>query len=290
LIKAKERSLVVLFSVAIVAGCALDPKSEPPVEDVADTATSDYRFQPQTDTGPDVPQLMDTAGAVDSEDLPESTGELPGDVTEAVDAPVDMAADVSPPEPCNPVGSKGCDTGAQCFPDPKGNQCLSPGSKPHGSPCSAWNDCAWGTLCVAGTCRQVCDASGQDKSWLCKPGVPCEKIVFEGAGTAGKNLGACKPGDDCDALTDAGCKFTQTCVPSGALKTCQDAGKGKPGEPCQSIKDCQVCALCLDAGGSGVCRQKCATDGGEPVCAGKCSPILGPDGKAVSGGVGFCVQ
>ena len=192
-----------------------------------------------------------------------------------------------PPPVCNVLNSSGCTSGKQCFPDGKANLCYAAGTGKHGDPCKQFNDCQVGALCVAGLCRQLCDWTGKDASFLCKPGVPCDKLVFEGAGEVGQNLGACKPSDACNPLTDEGCSATQTCTPSGWLKTCGTAGTGAIGAVCSNGGGCKKGSLCVD----GKCRARCQTLGELPKCAaGVCTPVLGPDGKAVPEFVGYCVN
>ena len=287
-------------------GCALTPEDSTvpaaggsPTRDAgpvfrappADVTHSDASFADTDSTGAEPDAIgVPSDGSVDAR-APGGT-ETPSDTAAAGDLmPTDatLPADVSPSAPCEPVGSAGCGEGLQCFPDPGGNLCLAPGKKPHGVACNGWNDCAWGHLCVGGVCRTICDTAG-GLPWTCKPGVPCEKIVFSGAGAAGKNLGACKPGDACDLLTDKGCGSAQTCVPSGWLKACVGAGTAAAGATCTSAADCSQGFLCLDAGGAAVCRKKCSTAGGDPACSGKCSALVTPDGLPHAGDAGFCVQ
>lgn len=198
------------------------------------------------------------------------------------------------PPVCNPVTSVGCPAAEQCFPNPSGHVCAATGTKAHAAACIYWNECAKGALCVAGFCRSVCDASGKDAAFSCKPGVPCEAIVFDGAGEVGANLGACKPPEPCDPLTDAGCPAGKACTASGWMKACTAVGTKTAGESCSSAAPCQAGLLCadtgkLEAGKAKICRAKCHTDGKAPACtAGSCKSVLGPDGQAVPDFVGSC--
>lgn len=190
---------------------------------------------------------------------------------------------------CKVLTSQGCPPGQQCFPDGKANLCYGAGTSKHGDKCKQFNDCVVGVLCVAGFCRQLCDWTGKDAANLCKPGVPCDKLVFDGAGEVGQNLGACKPSDPCNPLTDEGCAAGSTCTPSGWLKTCVGAGTGAVGSACSTQGACKPGLLCTDAGSGKKCLARCHTDGGAPACAaGDCKPVLGPDGKAVPEFVGVC--
>ncbi|MBM4345425.1 MAG: hypothetical protein FJ100_18795 [Deltaproteobacteria bacterium] len=191
---------------------------------------------------------------------------------------------------CKVLTSQGCPAGQQCFPDGKANLCYAAGSTKNGDKCKQFNDCVVGVLCVAGYCRQLCDWTGKDAANLCKPGVPCDKLVFDGgAGEVGKNLGACKPSDPCNPLTDEGCAAGQTCTPTGWLKTCVAAGTGGVAGACTSQGACKPGLLCTDAGSGKKCLARCHTNGGAPACAaGDCKPVLGPDGKAVPEFVGVC--
>jgi len=194
------------------------------------------------------------------------------------------------PPTCAVLGSKGCDPGKQCFPDGKANVCYAAGGGKHGDACAAFNACEVGVLCVAATCRQLCDFSGKGAAALCKPGVPCEELVFDGGGDVGPDLGACKPSAPCDPLSDAGCPPGQTCTPTGWLKTCMPAGTGPPDSACTGQGACKPGLLCIDSGKGGKCRPRCHTLGESPTCAtGVCTAVLGPDGKAVPGFVGYCV-
>ncbi|MSQ82090.1 MAG: hypothetical protein EXR77_04120 [Myxococcales bacterium] len=194
-----------------------------------------------------------------------------------------------PAPTCKVLTSAGCASGKQCFPDGKSNLCYSAGSLKPGDPCKNFNDCVIGALCVAGLCRQLCDWTGKDATQLCKPGVPCDKLVFDGAGEAGQNLGACKPSAPCNPLTDAGCASGSTCTPSGWLKTCIVAGTSGLGSACSQQSACGLGLLCINDGKGLQCLARCHTDGQAPVCAaGTCSPVLGPDAKSVPDFVGFC--
>ena len=290
-----------LLAVAHLPTCAL-----PPEEDAAATSALDatkdsgpvFRGPPAAgvtlDAGAPASDGFDTGAAPGSDAASQVLADaavggdllLPGDATASDGG---LPAEASPTAGCEPVGSAGCGDGLQCFPDPGGNVCLNPGKKPHGAACAGWNDCAWGHLCIAGVCRTIC-ATTATSQWACKPGVPCEKIVFSGAGAAGKNLGACKSGDACDVLTDQGCASGQTCAPAGWIKACIGTGKAVAGATCTSAADCLPGHLCLDAGGAAVCRKKCSTLGGPQSCVGKCSPLLSPDGQPRAGDVGFCVE
>jgi len=189
------------------------------------------------------------------------------------------------PKACAPLTSLGCPPGSQCYPNPPDNLCAPPGAAVHGTACSSWNDCAFGCLCVAGVCRSLCDATGTDSALACKPGVPCETLVFDGGAAVAADLGACKPGDVCDPLTDAGCPGGQTCMPTGWLKTCGKAGVAGVGQACTNNGTCLQGLLCV----AGACRLRCHTAGGAPSCAAAaCVPLPGPDGNPVPGYVGWC--
>lgn len=189
------------------------------------------------------------------------------------------------PKPlCEVLGAIGCAAGEQCYPNGDKVFCAKAGALAPGAACTFYNDCAVSELCAAGLCRSLCDYSGKNGGMLCKPGVPCEKLLVGGTTDANAKLGVCKPGSNCDPLTDSGCG-SNNCVPSGWLKTCVNPGPGGSGAPCQSSADCQLGNLC-DAG---TCRAKCSTGGDTLPCkSGACQAFLGPDGQPVPGFVGTC--
>ncbi len=310
-----------------VCGC-FQPVQEPPTVDLA-TADAGAVFMPDTGApdaprlGKDLAEATDDV-ADDSEEKPVDVLLDAADVTHAVDAefadalptdatPSDIAADATsgcgngacdadetcttcakdcgacPAALCKVLTSKGCPDGQQCFPDGKANLCYAAGAGKHGDKCKQFNDCVVGVLCVAGFCRQLCDWTGKDATNLCKPGVPCDKLVFDGAGEVGDSLGACKPSEPCKPLTDEGCPAGSTCTPTGWLKTCVVAGTGGVGSACTAQGACKPGLLCTDVGSGKKCLARCHTDGGAPACAaGDCKPVLGPDGKAVPEFVGVC--
>lgn len=191
---------------------------------------------------------------------------------------------------CDVQTSKNCPSGQQCFPDGKQNLCYPAGVKVHGEPCSLANDCTIGVLCVAGLCRSLCDYSGANPAATCKPGLPCEKLVFDGAGEVGQGLGVCKPAAACDPLSDSGCPDGQKCNPSGWFKSCASPGSGANGSVCNASSQCEKGLLChIGSSGSGLCRPRCHTGGGSPGCAsGSCTPMLDSTGQVIPGNVGTC--
>ena len=225
-----------------------------------------------------------TTCAADCGKCPANCGDGTCDASETC-VVCDLDCGKCPPPVCAVLSSAGCSDGKQCFPDGKANLCYAAGKGKHGEPCKVFNDCQVGALCVAGLCRQLCDWTGKDAGALCKPGVPCDKLVFEGAGEVGQSLGACKPSDPCNPLNDEGCGDKQTCVPSGWLKACTTAGTATLGAPCTG--GCQKGWLCIE----NKCRARCQTLGELPKCpAGVCTPVLGPDDKAVPEFVGYCIN
>lgn len=191
---------------------------------------------------------------------------------------------------CDVLSSKSCPSGQQCFPDGKQNLCYPAGVKPHGEACSLANDCTLGVLCVAGQCRTLCDYTGANSAAACKPGVPCEKLIFDGAGEVGQGVGVCKPAAACDPLSDSGCPEGQKCNPSGWFKSCASPGSGANGAVCNASSQCGVGLLChIGSSGSGVCQPRCSTSGGGPVCAaGSCTAVLDGSGQPIPGNVGTC--
>ncbi len=191
---------------------------------------------------------------------------------------------------CDVLTSKNCSAGQQYFPDGKQNLCYPAGVKLHGEPCSLANDCTLGVLCVAGQCRSLCDYSGANPTAACKPGVPCEKLIFDGAGDVGQGIGVCKPAAPCDPLSDSGCPEGQKCNPSGWFKSCASPGSGASGTPCNASSQCNTGLLChIGSSGEGVCRSRCHTGGGSPSCAsGSCAPMLDSAGQSLPGSVGVC--
>lgn len=191
---------------------------------------------------------------------------------------------------CDVLTSKNCPSSQQCFPDGKQNLCYPAGVKVHGEPCSLANDCTIGALCVAGLCRSLCDYSGANPAAACKPGVPCEKLVFDGAGEVGQGIGVCKPAAACDPLSDSGCPDGQKCNPSGWFKSCASPGSGANGSVCSASSQCEKGLLChIGSSGSGLCRPRCHTGAGSPACAsGSCTPMLDSAGQVIPGSIGTC--
>lgn len=191
---------------------------------------------------------------------------------------------------CSVLTSKECSEGKQCFPDGKSNLCYPAGTKVHGNTCAAANECVVGALCVANQCRSLCDWSSAKPTVTCQPGVPCEKLVFDGAGDVGQGIGVCKPAAACDPLSDIGCPGGQKCNPSGWFKACAEPGSGAVGSLCAASSQCQAGLLCLESvAGSGTCRPRCHTGGSNPACqAGTCTAILDSNGKPIPGSVGAC--
>ncbi len=191
---------------------------------------------------------------------------------------------------CDVLTSKDCGEGKQCFPDGKSNLCYPAGAKVHGSACAAANDCVVGVLCVAGQCRSLCDWSSAKPAVSCQPGVPCEKLVFDGAGDVGQGFGVCKPAAACDPLSDIGCPAGQKCNPSGWFKACAEPGSAGVGASCAAASQCQSGLLCLETGpAAGTCRPRCHTGGSNPACqAGTCTALVDSTGKPIPGNVGAC--
>lgn len=190
---------------------------------------------------------------------------------------------------CSMFGAPNCPDSKQCYPNGKANLCSKPGIIAVAKPCKFYSDCVSNALCVGGKCRAVCDSSGKNAEFICKPGVPCEKLVFGGTNGTPEPLGVCKPGDDCDTLTDVGCDAGASCVAYGWLKTCSKAGKFGPGADCSGLGQCQLGSLCVNLGKGNKCFARCNTAGGAPYCAvGKCTAVLGPDGLAIPNSVGVC--
>lgn len=200
----------------------------------------------------------------------------------AIDCPADCPI-------CSMFGAPLCPDSKQCYPNGKANLCSKPGVIAVAKPCKFYNDCVSNALCVGGKCRAVCDNSGKLAGFLCKSGVPCEKLVFAGTNGTPEPLGVCKPGDDCDTLTDVGCDAGASCVAYGWLKTCSKAGSSAVGAACTGLGQCQLGSICVDLGGGSKCLARCSTAGGAPYCAvGKCKSVLGPDGAAIPNAVGVC--
>ncbi len=273
------------------AGADIDPRFQPH-KDVEATLDDQWVITPL-----DTEAAQDVGAAVDAAD--DATGTA--DAVTATDAVAAFCGDGACnngewcgscagdcgacPKVCAPLSSLGCAPGLQCFPNPPDNLCAPPGTTAAGSACQSWNQCEFNSLCVAGVCRSLCDASGTDSAAACKPGVPCEKLVFDGGDAVAADLGACKPGDACNPLSDQGCAAGQTCVPYGWLKTCTKAGGGGAGQACADNNPCIQGLLCVQ----GACRLRCTTAGGEPSCAASaCLALLGPDGSPVPENVGWC--
>jgi hypothetical protein len=268
----------------------VDAADVPDTADTADTAevsdTADVSDTAEVSDVADAADVTETADVADSLDTaPDATATVTcGDGTCAptetcTACPGDCGA--CPPPPCVVLGSANCAAGLQCFPNGNVTFCAKPGTLQPAAACKFYNDCSLGSLCAAGQCRTLCDFSGQDPAFGCKPGVPCEQLVTGGGAT---NLGVCKPGSNCDALTDVGCGGL-SCVPSGWLKTCVKPGTVEVNATCTAASDCVLGSLC----DGGVCRAKCSTGGGDPKCAsGVCAAVLGPDGQPIPGLVGTC--
>ncbi len=166
-------------------------------------------------------------------------------------------SDAAPPQ-CSVLGSAACKAGEQCFPNGDKTLCVKAGVLLAGAPCKSYNDCAVGTLCVAGTCRALCDASGQDVDWLCAQPAPCEKIVM--TDKADDSLGVCKP---C-----VGAQSWASCPPAIAVP-----GGKLHGQACSQDADCLygMCMFGLPIAGYdksvGVCSKNCGMSGGQAACS-----------------------
>lgn len=292
-----------------LTGPDLDEGSDSAVDDVPADAPDDVPLDAGDDAS-DAGDLADSADVAGPADVTaaadvSATGDA-GDTSDIVEEVVDAGSDASltavcgdgtcagtescsacPSDcgacPCGVLGSSLCASVQQCYPNGDVTFCAKAGSLVHGATCKFYNDCVVGALCAAGQCRQLCDFTMKNASFSCKPGVPCEKLLLGKADPDG-SVGVCKPGANCDALTDVGCG-TNHCVPSGWLKTCVKPGTGGAGAACQATADCVLGTLC----DGGACLAKCNTGAGDPVCtSGSCMAFPGPDGKPVPGQVGTC--
>lgn len=141
--------------------------------------------------------------------------------------------------------------------------CETAGSKPFGSDCTQWTDCASGAVCANGKCLKLCCG----KDWTgCPDGQHCLGS-FDVQVAPGKIVSSqafvCLPANQCDALVPSSC--TQpgtTCqLADGTGATaCLPEGTGTPGEPCP----CKGGYACVGGG----CRRLCKAvpGGGEPSC------------------------
>jgi hypothetical protein len=116
------------------------------------------------------------------------------------DAGADAGTDCEPSHAvCDILPQCGCPSGERCVVGPEGRRCVTNGTLPHGSECSAEEDCAAGTCWdfVARTCRQYCSADDQCAAG--GPGSRCALNVTIGS----EQLRICTV--DCDPLSGTGC-------------------------------------------------------------------------------------
>ena len=296
------RALVLAAVCLTLVGCLKPIADGPDTEDGSGDIAA--RFRPHKDVESEQDQWIIAPDDLLPDVLPDAVTDAADDATQTDLAAVDSgpicgdgacgdgewcgscAADCGAcPKICVPLSSLGCAPGLQCYPYPPDNICAAPGALAPGAACNAWNSCQIAALCVAGLCRSLCDISGTDSATMCKPGVPCEKLLFAGVDLVAPDLGGCKPGDACNTLTDVGCAPGKTCVPLGWLNTCTKAGSGGSGQACAAHGECLQGLLCI----KGACRLRCSTQGGPPQCAATaCTPVLGPDDNPVPGFVGWC--
>lgn len=169
-----------------------------------------------------------------------------------------------PPTTCDLYTQEGCGTGEGCYGVTGGFACVTAGAGKPGESCSFGNDCEAGSLCLNGTCAELCSASADDagKEFHCET-----KCNDSGTLSPAKwEIGYCKdadPASPCDFWAQD-CEGGKTCYATNVGASCMPTGGSvAEGQDCQFIQDCAAGLVC----GAGKCRQPCSiADFPEGLC------------------------
>lgn len=173
---------------------------------------------------------------------------------------------------CNFQTGEGCAANMTCAPSAtngKTPQCEAAGTNAVGTACTAWTDCARGSICAGGFCRKIC--CGAD--WTgCPEGEHClRKFEVQLASGPPVDTGAllCFPVNTCSAIDPASCAAIErgtTCQIADltGATACMPEGTGSLFEACSRARPCKGGFTCV----SGACRRLCKAvqGGGEPSC------------------------
>lgn len=199
-----------------------------------------------------------------------------GDITFADSAPVDQT--------CNPVTQQGCADGEKCSwlvvqeePFLGRTDCVPDGTVEVGGACTegtageetGFDDCAAGALCIAGTCRTICNIDPDS----CAEGFACSSYTQTFSDDPMENLGVCDP--TCDPVAQDCELDTQGCYLQlfNGKATCANVAMGAEelmqGDTC--LNDGSRCYLNGCAEGYGAFLY--AGDSVPRQCTAFCAPV-----------------
>jgi len=202
-----------------------------------------------------------------------------------VDAGADAhLADGSDVTGCSILPQSGCPSGQRCILRDDGRRCVANGALPHGTECSADEDCA------AGFCRDIpfqscTDYCSDDEDCADNgPGSRCAFTIHVGS----ESIRVCSI--DCDPLTGTGCREGIQCnAQSDSVVPCHtdcnaQSTPGTEGQECREhlTHECAVGTACEE----GLCRPYCII--GEP-CEGRGECVLRGGEACVVGSIGYGV-
>ena len=180
------------------------------------------------DAPPDVAVHVDasTDAAIDAPILVDAAVDAP---VILIDAMVDAASG-----PCNPLAQTGCNSGERCtwikdqdVPTPIGHiGCVPMGTVAVGAACTVatattgHDDCIVGSVCVSGTCKQICDLQGGTPT--CGTNFACTQYqgLFDSGGTT--VAGVCDV--KCDPLTQVAATGSPTAACGSTTPTSPNQG------------------------------------------------------------------
>ena len=184
-----------------------------------------------------------------------------------------------------------CPTGSSCkvqclgatMPGIARTVCTPAGTVQTNQACALANDCTPGTRCVGPVgcaaktyCRPNCKIDAD-----CGGGGICLDVTCSGQSAP---FGVCTT--TCDPVAGAGCGEGQICTLKPGDRTdceCRDGAAGGDGAVCTTTADCQSGFMCLERGGTSVCRHICRI--GTADCTGGTSCVVIPQSRAF----GACV-
>jgi hypothetical protein len=189
---------------------------------------------------------------------------------------------------CKPLKEGECDEGLACYLANQSTQCLAPGDKLQGEPCTSPNQCAESLVClnVAGVsgCVRMCSTAGSDSGTPISCETLCGLNNFQQVDKDSKT-GYCQSDVDfpvCDPVAPD-CQPGKGCVWSSDGWVCLGTGSKEEGEACSSPTDCQDGLVCYASKCKVFCDPSMATN--NPACSAPNVPCV-----TLGGTGGYCDQ